>query len=59
MIAPFAKFIDWSGIQVRVLMMPPVVRVLPGAGQKSQIEEAVQLLKGAELHPCRKPAGAA
>ena len=47
MIAPLAKFIDWSAIQVRVLMMPPIgVRVLPGDGQKSQIEEAIQLIKG-------------
>jgi len=34
------------------LMMPPIsVRVLPGAGQKSRIEEAVHLIKGPNFIP--------
>ena len=45
MIAPLAKFIDWSAIQVRSLLMPPL------DGQNPRLEQAIEFLKGPEFIP--------
>ena len=45
MIAPLAKFIDWSAIQAVTLMMPP------DCMQRHRLEEAVQFLNGPGFIP--------
>src|SRR5512143_2213150 len=45
MIAPLAKFIDWSAIQVRSLLMPPL------DPQNPRLEQAIEFLKGPEFIP--------
>jgi pimeloyl-ACP methyl ester carboxylesterase len=43
MIAPLAKFLDWSAIQAVTLMMPP------DCMQRPRLEEALKFLKGPEF----------
>jgi dienelactone hydrolase len=45
MIAPLAKFIDWSAIQILTLRMPPP------DGRNPRLEEALQFLKGPDFIP--------
>lgn len=45
MIAPLAKFIDWSAIQVSTLRMPRA------NGRNPRLEEALQFLKGPDFIP--------
>jgi pimeloyl-ACP methyl ester carboxylesterase len=44
MIAPLAKFLDWSAIQLMTLMMPAIEH-------KPRLEEAVQFLNGPDFVP--------
>src|SRR5262247_4093315 len=44
MIAPLAKFMDWSSIQAATLMMP-------ANDLNSKLEEAIQFLKGRDFIP--------
>ena len=45
MIAPLAKFIDWSVIQATTLREPPA------DGRNPRLEEALQFLKGPDFIP--------
>lgn len=45
MIAPLAKFLDWSAIQVLTMMLPPF------NAQKPRLEEALEFLNGPEFIP--------
>ncbi|WP_040549431.1 alpha/beta hydrolase family protein [Pedosphaera parvula] len=52
MIAPLAKFIDWSVLQTGSAMFPKSLRE-PGPGLK--LEEAVRFLKGPDFIPAESP----
>jgi len=49
MIAPLAKFIDWSALQLSSLQMPPF------SGHDVDVEETLKFVRGSDFIPAVSP----